>query len=201
MSNPVNDRLIVRLSIWIFVAAVVSGSVLAQTAASTPAREESTGARAEPTDPFQQISFLRGTWEAKTVNNPAVNASGTYTFRAELNGHILARHSTSNSSACKGPADFDCEHGDLLYIYADAPGQPLHAIYFDNEGHVIHYTVTAPTATTAEFLSDPAQPGPQFRLFYELNNAVMSGKFQMRMPGQQDWRSYLAWTGSKKQVN
>ncbi len=152
----------------------------------------------QPTGPFQQLSFLIGTWEAKTVNNPAVAASGTYTFRAELNGHILARHSTSNSVACKGPADFDCEHGDLLYIYADAPGQPLHAIYFDNEGHVIHYTVTAPTATTAELLSDSSQPGPQFRLFYELKGAVMSGKFQMRMPGQHDWRSYLEWTGSKK---
>src|ERR1700739_4165935 len=27
----------------------------------------------------------------------------------------------------------------------------------------------------------------------------MSGKFQMRIPGLQDWHSYLDWTGSKKQ--
>jgi hypothetical protein len=151
-----------------------------------------------PINPFQPLSFLMGIWEAKTAGNNAVTASGTYTFSAELNGHILARHSTSDSAACKGPADFDCEHGDLLYIYSDVPGQPLRAIYFDNEGHVIHYTVTAPTASTVEFLSDPAQPGPQFRLLYELKGTVMSGKFQMRMAGQQDWRSYLEWSGSKK---
>ena len=149
-------------------------------------------------DPFQPIAFLTGSWEARTINNPSVTAVGAYTFQAELNGHVMARHSIADAARCKGPADFNCEHGDLLYIYADAPGQPLRAIYFDNEGHVIHYTVTAPTPTSAEFLSDPKQPGPQFRLFYELKDAVMTGKFQMRMPGQPDWKSYLEWSGSKK---
>ena len=149
-------------------------------------------------DPFQPISFLVGTWEARTINNPSVTAVGAYTFRTELNGHIVARHSIGDTAKCEGPADFNCEHSDMLYIYADAPGQPLHAIYFDNEGHVIHYAVTAPTPTSAEFLSDPQQRGPQFRLFYELKDKVMSGKFQMRMPGQPDWKSYLEWTGSKK---
>ena len=149
-------------------------------------------------DPFQPIAFLMGSWEARTMNNPSVTAVGAYTFQAELNGHVMARHSIADAARCKGPADFNCEHGDLLYIYADAPGQPLHAIYFDNEGHVIHYSVSAPTPTSAEFLSDPKQPGPQFRLFYELKGAVMVGKFQIRMPGQADWKSYLEWSGSKK---
>jgi len=98
---------------------------------------------------------------------------------------------------CKGPATFDCEHGDLLYIFQEAPGQPLKAIYFDNEGHVIHYNVTTPDPTTAVFASDSSQPGPQFRLTYELKAANMSGKFQMRMPGQPDWKSYLEWSGTK----
>jgi hypothetical protein len=151
-----------------------------------------------PTDPFQPVSFLVGTWEARTVNDPSVTATGAYTFRAELNGHIVVRHSISDAGKCKGPVDFNCEHSDMLYIYADAPGQPLRAIYFDNEGHVIHYAVTAPTPTSAEFLSDSQQPGPQFRLIYELKGAVMHGKFQMRMPGQSDWKSYLEWSGSRR---
>jgi hypothetical protein len=149
-------------------------------------------------DPFAALSFLLGTWEAKTVNNPSVTSSGTYAFRTELNGHILARHSFKDSSGCKGPSDFNCEHGDLLYIYSDAPGQPLRAIYFDNEGHVIHYTVNVTDAMTAELISDSAQPGPQFRLLYELKGKIMSGKFQIRLPGQQQWKSYLEWTGSRK---
>jgi hypothetical protein len=80
----------------------------------------------------------------------------------------------------------------LPYIYADASGQPLRAIYFDNEGHVIHYSVGTPTSTTAEFLSDAAAPGPQFRLLYELKDGVMMGKFQIRVPESREWKSYLA---------
>ncbi len=47
--------------------------------------------------------------------------TGTYTFQLELRNHILARH--SDQAECKGPAGFDCEHGDLLCVYQDAPGQ------------------------------------------------------------------------------
>jgi hypothetical protein len=64
---------------------------------------------------------------------------------------------------------------------------------------VIHYDVSTPDSTTAIFLSDRSQPGPQYRLIYELKGATMSGKFQMHMPGQQsDWKSYLEWTGERR---
>jgi len=114
-----------------------------------------------------------------------------------LEGHVLARHSRTDAG-CKGPENYDCEHGDLLYVYEEAPGQPLKAIYFDNEGHVIHYEVSTPAPGTVVFLSEPSRPGPQFRLAYELKDSVMSGRFQMRMPGQTEWRSYLEWSGRRK---
>ena len=145
-------------------------------------------------DPLAALGFLEGTWDAQARGSGAASV-GTYSFSRELGNHILARHSTVPGT-CKGPATFDCEHGDLLYIYADAPGAPLSAIYFDNEGHVIHYAVTTPTATEAIFLS--SEPGPQFQLVYERKAATLSGKFQMRMPGQADWHSYLEWSGPKK---
>jgi hypothetical protein len=148
-------------------------------------------------DPFQPLAFLTGTWDASTgQGSSGATVIGTYAFQFELAHHILARHSTS-VAACKGPVTFDCEHGDLLYIYPEAPGQPLKAIYFDNEGHVIHYNVSTPDPATAVFLSDATQPGPQFRLVYQLKAAIMSGKFQIRMPGQSDWTSYLEWSGAK----
>ena len=84
----------------------------------------------------------------------------------------------------------------MLYVYAEAPGQTLKAIYFDNEGHVIHYNVSTPTASKVEFLSEASQ-GPQFRLTYELIGPLMTGKFQTRMPGQTEWKSYLEWGGIK----
>jgi hypothetical protein len=148
-------------------------------------------------DPWKALAFLEGTWEAKAQGHAGISATGTYTFRLELANHILARHSVSDSTGKKS-ATFDYQHGDLLYAYQDAPGQPIKAIYFDSEGHVIHYTVSTPDPTSAIFLSDASAPGPQFRLVYQLKDSVMSGKFQVRMPGQSDWSSYLEWSGAKK---
>jgi hypothetical protein len=150
-----------------------------------------------PADPWKALSFLQGTWGGKTTGSRGVSAAGVYTFKSELGGHLLARYSTTDAG-CKGPDDYNCEHHDLLYVFQDAPGQLLKAIYFDNEGHVIRYNVSTPDATTAIFLSDASHPEPQFRLTYELKGAVMSGKFEMRPPGQQGWKTYLEWSGSKQ---
>ncbi len=149
------------------------------------------------TDPWESLRFLIGRWEAKTQGGSAgASSSGTYTFQLELRDHVLARH--ADSGPCKGPAGFDCEHGDLLYVYRDSPGQRYKAIYFDNEGHVIHYEVSTPAPGTAVFVSDGSQPGPRFRLVYELRGTVMFGKFEMRVPGQTEFRPYLEWRGGRK---
>ncbi|MGO9319159.1 MAG: hypothetical protein ACLPXT_08455 [Terracidiphilus sp.] len=148
-------------------------------------------------DPWAALRFLLGTWEAKTIGGVAqAQASAGYAFRLELRDHILARH--SRSGACSAPDDFDCQHSDLLYIYPAATGQAFEAIYFDNEGHVIHYGITTPKPGTAVFLSDPAQTGPQYRLSYTFLNEVMSGQFEMKMPGQADFISYLEWSGKRQ---
>ncbi len=147
-------------------------------------------------DPFSSLAFLEGTWDAQVQSNAAIKLAGRYTFDRELNGHILARHATSDLG-CKAPTSFDCSHSDLLYVFQQTPGSALKADYFDSEGHVIHYDVTTPTATSVIFLS-PAGGGPQFRLSYELTGKVMTGKFGMHMPGQGEWRTYLEWSGSRK---
>ena len=147
------------------------------------------------TDPLRPLAFLEGTWEANARGEQGAEVKGTYTFVREMGGHVLARHSTSEG--CRGPASFDCQHGDLLYVYAEPPNGTLKAIFFDNEGHVIHYAVSTPDAATAVFLSD-AQAGPRFRLTYQLKGGIMSGKFQMLVPGQTDWKSYLDWTGGPR---
>ncbi|MGP8251700.1 MAG: hypothetical protein ACLQHF_06670 [Terracidiphilus sp.] len=147
-------------------------------------------------DPFQPLAFLTGNWDAKGAGPGGATATGYYTFQTELNGHVLARR--SYTADCHGPEDYDCKHGDLLYVYRDAAGGDLRAIYFDSEGHVIHYAVTTPEPQTAVFLSDASAPGPLFRLVYQRKDLVLSGKFQMRMPGEQEWHSYLEWSGAKR---
>ena len=98
-------------------------------------------------NPFQSLSFLEGTWDAKTNGSSGVDANGKYTFTMELRNHVMARHMVSKDS-CKGPENYDCNHNDLLYFYPDGPEHSLEAIYFDNEGHVIKYSVSTPTPTT-----------------------------------------------------
>jgi hypothetical protein len=149
-------------------------------------------------DPWKALAFLEGTWGAHAqAGSAGAQSDGRYTFRPELKHHVLVR-SSEVYAACKGPASFDCKHSDVLYVYQEAQNQPLKAIYFDNEGHVIHYAVSTPDPGTAVFLSEPSAAAPQFRLVYELKDAVMSGRFQMCMPGQLEWKSYLEWSGTKR---
>lgn len=167
------------------VFATICAGLLHAQAASTGAKQ------------WNSLAFLEGTWDAKTQGGASgAKASGAYIFEKELGGHILARHSII--AGCRGPDDFDCEHGDLLYIYQDRADQPLRAIYFDNEGQVIHYSVSTPTPNTAVFISDDSASSPRFRLVYELKGGTMSGKFQMQMPGKAQWISYLEWSGGKR---
>jgi len=185
--NHQGEKIRIMIQRLVVVGMFFGASLLAQDpTSSTPSRTQ-----------WKPLEFLIGTWEAKNQGGSSgATTSGTYSFQMELRDHVLARH--SSGSDCKGPADFDCEHGDLLYVFQDAPGQPYKAIYFDNEGHVFHYDVSTPTPTSAVFLSSPSQPGPQFRLSYELNGSIMYGKFQMRMVGQAEFKSYLEWSGEKK---
>jgi hypothetical protein len=148
-------------------------------------------------DPWAGLRFLLGFWQARTVGGTArAETAGAYSFQWEFAGHLLARH--SSDASCKGPRDFDCQHRDLLYIYPEGPAGAFQAIYFDNEGHVIRYSVTTPRPDTAVFLSDPAPPGPQFRLSYELAEGVMTGRFALRQAGQTEFRSYLEWSGRRQ---
>jgi hypothetical protein len=105
----------------------------------------------QPSDPWKALGFLQGPWEAMASGQSGAEAQETYTFQMELKNHVLARHS-HYAPGCKGTSDFDCDHGDLLYVYQEAPGQALKALFLDNEGHVIHYSVSTPRATSAEFL-------------------------------------------------
>jgi hypothetical protein len=157
----------------------------AKVSAQTPAKP----------DPWLPVRFLLGSWESKTTGGLAqAQASAGYSFRLELREHIVARH--TRSGVCAAPDDFDCQHSDLLYIYPEGSG--FKAIYFDNEGHVIHYDLSIPKPGSVVFLSDAALEGPQYRLSYELLNGAMSGKFELKMPNQTEFLSYLEWSGHQR---
>jgi hypothetical protein len=173
-------------------------SVHAQTpAAPTPA---------PPADPLAPLNFLTGTWTAHTTTagSAAADASGTYTFRRDLNGHAIDR--STSADTCTAPNTFDCSHHDRLTIFSDPNALAVHhaslfAFYIDSEGHIIYYTVSLPDPNTAVFLSQGPATLPHFRLTYHLEgtgpSAIMTGKFQMAPPGSTDFHSYLEWSGPR----
>lgn len=181
------------------IALLTACNVSAQTSTPPPAQPtvQNSAPASAKADPWAGVRFLIGLWEAKTTGGVAqAQVSASYSFRMELRDHLMARHSRSGS--CSAPDDFDCQHSDLLYIYPASNGAALEAIYFDNEGHVIHYAVSTPKPGTVVFLSDAAQPGPQCRLSYTFLDGVMSGQFEMKMPGQMEFTSYLEWSGKRQ---
>lgn len=158
-------------------------------------------------DSLAPLSFLLGTWSAKTTSAgaAAADSSGTYTFHLDLNGHAIDR--TSSADTCKGPGTFDCAHHDRLTLFSDPNALAAHhasllAFYMDSEGHVIYYTIALPDPHTAVFSSQGPPSAPKFRLIYHLEGegpkAIMIGKFQFAPPGSDDFHSYLEWSGTKQ---
>src|SRR5579871_4037845 len=89
-------------------------------------------------DPWSDFRFLMGEWTA--AGSPA-QGTGGFTFATELEGKILVRRNRAELPAAAGrPAG---KHEDLMVLYRESGGKQVKAMYFDNEGHVIPYTVSA----------------------------------------------------------
>jgi hypothetical protein len=137
---------------------------------------------ARPTDPWASYRFLIGTWTGEGEGQPG-NTTGTATFTLDLDGRILVRTSRANVPAsARGPAYV---HEDRLVVYRDAPGQPMRAMYWDNEDHAIAYDVSAPPdGNTVTFVTKPNPAAPRFRLVYtRLDGSRVDVKFEMAPPG------------------
>ncbi len=147
-------------------------------------------AQATGADPLKPFGFLLGKWTAEGGGQPG-SGTGTFSFDAELDRHIVVRHNYAQYDKAD-PAN--SRHDDLLIVYLeDTP----RAIYFDSEGHVIRYRVTAPQAGSVVFESDGSQPGPRYRLSYLLKGATLEGAFEIADSSSAPYKKYLSWTAKK----
>jgi hypothetical protein len=106
------------------------------------------------------LDFLTGSWSGSGSGDPG-QGSGSFSFGRELDDRVLVRRAHSEYPASQGRSAV--VHDDLLIVYADGSK----AIYFDNEGHVIHYDVVVTSEpAVATFLSSDPPPSPRFRLTY-----------------------------------
>lgn len=143
-----------------------------------------------PAPSWDAYADLVGSWDGVGGGQPGQATAGGFTFTPDLEKRILVRKNFSDYPARNGrPA---AHHEDLMVIYA-APGDPTRrATYWDNEGHVIAYSVEAAPGKWT-FTSDPGK-GPRFRLTYTRTGADdLKILFEMSPPGKPDaWQTYVA---------
>ena len=75
-------------------------------------------------------------------------------------------------------------HDDLMIVYLDYSGIPSKSIYFDNEGHIINYTI-AYSESNIVLVSEKIEHVPVFRLTYSLlSPGFINTKFEMSQDGE-----------------
>jgi hypothetical protein len=143
--------------------------------------------RAQSAD-WKQLEFILGKWigSAGEKDTPNGAGGGAFSFEPDLNKKIIIRRNNASY-------DSGLKHDDLMVIYTEGGTR---AIYFDGEGHVIHYNVSAPSLNRLVFESDATQLGPKYRLSYWLDSGSLDGKFEIAMPAS-EFKTYMSWTSKR----
>lgn len=125
-------------------------------AALSPGQERTQG------DLWHSWGMVLGEWVGG--NGSPEQGRGTFSFSPDLQGTVLVRKSHGDYPATAGRPAFS--HDDLTIVYLEPDGV-YRAIYFDNERHMIRYSVEfSADSTCLTFLSDTTAPGPAFCLTY-----------------------------------
>lgn len=145
---------------------------------------------------WSQFKFLIGDWVGEGSGAPG-EGTGTTTFYFALDDHILVRKNHAEHPTANGrPA---ITHDDTMMLYFE--NNSFRAIYFDNEGHTIHYSAAFPPDSSALILtSDINQTAPRFRFTYrKIENGKLKVIFEIAPPGKpEEFKKYVEGIISKK---
>ncbi len=132
---------------------------------------------------WEPLRFLLGDWTGEGSGEPG-QGSGSFSFRLELAQNILVRRNRADYPAKQGRPAFS--HEDLMVVHKDPGTGRLQAIYFDGEGHVIHYGVhVSEDGKTVQFRSEVSDKTPQYRLTYaKSGNDTVRLKFEIAPAGK-----------------
>jgi hypothetical protein len=173
------------------ILAMFLGACLCLLAGNTLAAQET----APPN--WQDWNFLIGEWTGAGNGQPG-QGTGGFTFKPDLQQHVLVRTNRAEYPATKERPAY--KHEDLMVLYRETAASPARAIYFDSEGHVIHYTVQIdPANKTAIFLSEPEAGTPRYRLSYVGKGPdTVAIKFEVAPPDKPDqFQTYIEASGKR----
>lgn len=145
---------------------------------------------------WSPLQFLIGEWTGERSGSPG-EAKGAFTFSYDLQNQIMVRKNYAEYPAQNGRSAF--KHDDLMIVYHE--GGSTKAIYFDNEGHVINYSVSlSEDLNTITFVSDINSAAPRFRLIYTKSGEnTMKISFEFAPPGKpEEFSKYLGGVVKKK---
>lgn len=132
---------------------------------------------------WNAFKFLMGEWIGEGTGMPG-EGTGGFTFSPDLQNTILVRKNYADYPATKERPAF--RHDDLMIVYQD--GGKTRATYYDNEQHVINYSVTfSGDSNSVIFVSDPSPSAPRFRLTNKkAGKNKISIVFEIAPPGNPD---------------
>ena len=142
---------------------------------------------------WDKWNWLTGEWRGEGSGEPG-SGGGTFSFSFDLDSNVMVRKSHSEYPSAAGKSVVI--HEDLMIIYRDFTGSPDKAIYFDNEGHTISYTISF-SEMEIVLTSDKVPNSPVFRLVYSLIDAeTVNTKFEFSQDGEK-FSTYIEGTSKK----
>ena len=152
----------------------------------------------ETTSGWAPLEYLLGDWVGEGGGQPG-QGTGEFSFHPDLQSRILVRKSYAAYPPAKDRPAF--RHDDLMVIYRESASAPPKAIYFDNEGHVINYLISASSdQKTIEFVSEMVPSSPRYRLTYiKTGSDTLTLKFEIAPPGKPDsFSTYIEANARRK---
>jgi hypothetical protein len=144
---------------------------------------------------WNKWNWLIGDWRGEGSGQPG-QGSGTFSFFFDLDKNVIVRKSHSEYPATASKQLII--HDDLMIIYPDPANSLDKAIYFDNEGHTIIYTVSY-LEKSIVLTSNKIPDTPVFRLVYTLlDNEAVNTRFEMSQDGD---KFMLYVEGKSKKTN
>lgn len=145
---------------------------------------------------WKAYDFLIGTWEGEGNGQPG-QGSGTVSFEYSLDKKVIIRKNHNEYPASNSRPAF--VHDDLSVYYLE--NNLYRAVYFDNEGHVIHYSNNfSADSTSLVMVSDINQGAPRYRFTYtKLEPLKIRVTFELAPPGKpEEFKKYVEGIVRKK---